>query len=353
VVACSKQAAGTALHLGGLNVTADRIARREFITLLVAAASAISSSAAEGQDKIRQVGVLMSYAEADPEAQIRVKALEQGLQKAGWKLGRNLRIDYHWAGGDRERFQRHAAELAKSDRDVVLAVSTPAVKAMLSESKTIPIVFTQVSDPIGQGIVGSLAKPGGAITGFTNYDPAMSGKWLGLLKEAAPGVTRAAVVFNPQTAPYIALYMRSIEAVAPSITVKVTTLPVHDDTELETALAAFASKPGGGLIVMTDAFTSVHRDRIVELAARLHLPAVYPYRYYAAAGGLMSYGIDQVEQFHGAATYVDRILKGARPGDLPVQAPTRFQLVINLKAAKAFGQMIPVSFLLRADELIE
>jgi putative ABC transport system substrate-binding protein len=237
--------------------------------------------------------------------------------------------------------------------EVVVAVSTPAVKALQRESMTVPIVFTQVSDPLGQGFVKSLAQPGGAVTGFSKYDQAIGGKWLELLKQVAPDVTRAAVVFNPQTAPYTALYMRSIEAAAASIAAKVETLQVHDGAGIEVALTAFARDPGGGLIVMTDAFTSVHRKPIIELAARFALPAMYPYRYYVVDGGLISYGIDQIDQIRGAAIYVDRILKGERPTDLPVQAPTRFHLVVNQKTAKALGLKISETFLLRADEVIE
>jgi putative ABC transport system substrate-binding protein len=218
---------------------------------------------------------------------------------------------------------------------------------------TVPVVFTQVSDPLGQGMVTSLAQPGGAITGFTNYDPAIGGKWLEMLKEIAPTVTRVAVVYNPRTAPYTALYMRSIEAGARSIAVKISTLQVSTYAEIKTALATFAHEPDGGLIVMTDVFTAAHRKQIIELAARFALPATYPYRYYVVDGGLMNYGIDQIDQIRGAAIYVDRILKGERPGDLPVQAPTRYRLVINLKTAKALGLKISESFLLRADELIE
>lgn len=234
-----------------------------------------------------------------------------------------------------------------------MAVSTPAVKALQRESKTRPIIFTQVSDPIGQDMVESLAKPGGAVTGFTSDDRAIGGKWLELLKQVSPTMTRAAVVFNPQTAPYTELYMRSIESAAPSHTVGTTTAEVHDAVEIERALTEFAKVPGGGLIVMTDAFTSGYRKQIIGLAARLGLPAVYPYRYYVADGGLMSYGIDQIDQIRGAALYVDRILKGERPGDLPVQAPTKFQLVVNVKTAKALGLKISETFLLRADEVVE
>ena len=303
--------------------------------------------------RMRRIGVLMQYTEGDPEGQIRAKALTEELEKLGWKASLNLRIDYRWAGGDRDRFRRHAAELVKLKDELVVAVSTPAVKALQRESKTIPIIFTQVSDPIGQDMVESLAKPGGAVTGFTNYDRAIGGKWLELLKQVSPNMTRTAVVYNPQTAPYTDLYMRSIESAAPSHTVGVTAAQVHDAAEIERALTEFARVPGGGLIVMTDAFTSVHRKQIIDLAARYGLPAVYPYRYYVADGGLMSYGIDQIDQIRGAALYVDRILKGERPGDLPVQAPTKFHLVVNVKTAKALGLKISESFLLRADEVIE
>jgi ABC-type uncharacterized transport system substrate-binding protein len=328
--------------------------RRDFIKVIGSTAAAWPIAAlAQAAERMRRIGVLMQYAENDLQGQLRAKALVQGLQKLGWQVGRNLRIDYRWAGGDRARFRLHAAELVKLRDELVVAVSTPAVKALQRVSLTAPIVFTQVSDPLGQGIVKSLAQPGGVVTGFTNYDRAMGGKWLELLKEVAPTVTRAAVVYNPQTAPYTALYMRSIEAAAPSIAVKVITLQVRDNTEINTALTAFAREPGGGLIVMTDAFTSVHRKQIIALAARLALPAMYPYRYYIVDGGLMSYGIDQIDQIRGAATYVDRILKGERPGDLPVQAPTRFRLVVNLKTAKALGLKISESFLLRADEVID
>jgi ABC-type uncharacterized transport system substrate-binding protein len=327
--------------------------RRAFIAFIGGAAAWPLAVRGQQTVRIRRIGVLMQYAEGDPEGQIRAKVLTQELEKLGWKSGLNLRVDYRWAGGDRDRFRRHAAELVKLRNELVVAVSTPAVKALQRESKTIPIIFTQVSDPIGQDIVKSLAKPGGTVTGFTNYDRAIGGKWLELLKRVSPTITRAAVVFNPQTAPYTELYMASIESAAPSHTVSVTTAQVHDAAEIERTITEFARVPGGGLIIMTDAFTSVHRRRIIDLAARFALPAVYPYRYYVADGGLMSYGTDQIDQIRGAALYVDRILKGERPGDLPVQAPTKFQLVVNVKTAKALGLKISESFLLRADEVVE
>jgi putative ABC transport system substrate-binding protein len=300
---------------------------------------------------MRRIGVLMMYAESDPEAQVRAKALEETLQMLGWRKGRNLRIDYRWVGADSGRFRLHAADLVKLGEEAIIAVSTPAVRALQREPHDIPIVFTQVSDPVGQGIVKNMARPGGNITGFTNYDPEIGGKWLELLKEAAPNLTNAAIVFNPRTAPYTELYVRAIEAVAPSIAVKVVTSPIHNDAEIEVALAKRAREEGNGLIVMTDTFTSAHRKRIIEVAARFSLPAIYPYRYYVVDGGLMSYGIDQVEQIRGAAGYVDRLLNGEKAGDLPVQTPTKFQLTINLKAARALD--VPATLLARADEVIE
>jgi putative ABC transport system substrate-binding protein len=327
--------------------------RRQFITLLSGAVGWPFVARAQHTERARRIGVLMQYSESDPEGQIRAKALEQTLRKLGWTEGKNLRVDYRWADGDDDRFRAHAAELVRLGEDAIVAVSTPAVKALQRETRTTPIVFTQVSDPVGQGIVESMARPGGIVTGFTNYDPEISGKWLELLQEAAPSVRRAAIVFNPNTAPYATLYVRAIEALPPSVAVKVTTAPVHDPAEIEVAFRRHAREQGGGLIVMTDTFISVHRKQIIDLAARFALPAIYPYRYYVADGGLMSYGIEQIKQFQGAAIYLDRILNGARPGDLPVQAPTKFQLMINLKTAKALGLTISESFLLRADELID
>jgi putative ABC transport system substrate-binding protein len=327
--------------------------RRDFISFVGGATAWPLAARGQQTARTRRIGVLMQYAEGDPEGQIRAKVLTQELEKLGWKSGLNLRIDYRWAAGDRDRFRHHAADLVKLKDELVVAVSTPAVKALQRESKTIPIIFTQVSDPIGQDIVKSLAKPGGAVTGFTNYDRTIGGKWLELLKQVSPSMRRAAVVFNPQTAAYTQLYMGSIESASSSHTVSVTAAQVHDAAEIERTLTEFARVPGGGLIVMTDVFTSVHRKQIIDLAARLALPAVYPYRYYVADGGLMSYGTDQIDQIRGAALYVDRILKGERSGDLPVQAPTKFQLVVNVKTAKALGLKISESFLLRADEVIE
>jgi putative ABC transport system substrate-binding protein len=323
--------------------------RRTFISLLGGTAAAWPL-AARAQQTQRRIGVLMMYGESDPEGEIRAKALEETLHRLGWTKGRDLRIDYRWVGADSDRFRLHAADLVKLRDEAIIAVSTPAVRALQRESHAIPIVFTQVSDPIGQGIVESMARPGGNITGFTNYDPEIGGKWLGLLKEAAPKLTSAAIVFNPRTAPYTELYVRAVETVAPSIAVKVATLPIHNETEIEVAFAKHAREKGGGLIVMTDAFNTAHRKRIIELAARFALPAIYPYRYFVVDGGLMSYGTDQVEQIRGAAGYVDRLLKGEKVGNLPVQMPTRLQLTINLKTAQALD--VPPTLLSHADEVI-
>lgn len=325
--------------------------RREFIALVgVAAAWPLATHAQQPQ---RRIGVLLQYAESDPEGEIRLKALGQELGKVGWIEGRNLHVEYRWAGGDRDRFQRYAADLVKLGVEVIVAVSTPAVNALQRETRVVPIIFTQVSDPVGQGIIQSMGRPGGNVTGFANYDPAIGGKWLELLKEAAPTVTRAAIVFNPETAPYTELYVRAMEAVAQSIRTKVISAPLHSESEIEATFAKHAQEQGGGLIVMTDAFNSVNRKQIIELSARFGLPAVYPYRYYVADGGLMAYAVEQVEQFLGTARYIDRILKGEKVGDLPVQAPDRYKLIINLKAAKTLGLTIPPLVLARADELIE
>jgi putative tryptophan/tyrosine transport system substrate-binding protein len=324
--------------------------RREFIGLLSGAAAAWPL-AARAQATQRRIGVLMMYAESDPEAQIRIKALEEALQKLGWALGANLGIDYRWAGDDTGRFKMHAADLVRLRKEAIIAVSSPAVSALQRETQSIPIVFTQVSDPVGQGIIRNMARPGGNVTGFTNYDPEIGGKWLGLLKEAAPNLSRTAIIFNPKTAPYVALYQRAIEAVAPSIAVKVTTSLVHDEAEIEAALTKHSREQGTGLILPPDVFTAFHRKLIIELAARFALPAIYPFRYWVVEGGLMSYGIDQLEQVRGAAGYVDRILKGEKAGDLPVQTPTKFQLTINVKTAGALD--VSPTLLARADEVVQ
>jgi putative ABC transport system substrate-binding protein len=325
------------------------IRRREFITFL--GSTVAWPFSAWAQQTLRRLGVLMMYDESDPESQVRARALEETLQKLGWAKDRDLHIDYRWVGADTDRFELHAADLVKLRDDAIIAVSSPAVRALQRESRTIPIVFVQVSDPVGQGIVDNIARPGGNTTGFANYDPEIGGKWLELLKEAAPTLTRAAIVFNPTTAPYTELYLRAIETVAPSAGLKVTASPIQNEAEIEPVFAKLARENGSGLIVMTDPFTAAHRKRIIELAARFGLPAIYPYRYFVVDGGLMSYGTEQVEQIRAAAGYVDRLLKGEKIGNLPVQMPTKLQLIFNVKTAEAFK--VPPTLLARADEAIE
>ena len=328
--------------------------RREFITLLGAAAATwLPSARAQHDGRMSRVAVLTPYAESDPEAQTWFKVFVQGMQALGWIDGRNMRIDVRWAGGEADRLQRLAKELVDLQPEVVLAMTTPSVNAILRETRTIPIVFTQVTDPVAQGLVGSLDRPGGSITGFTILEPEIAGKLAQVLKEIAPATARAAVIFNPDTAPYYKLYMSSIEAAAASFAMATFEAPAHNRVEIEAAISAFAREPAGGVIAMSDGFTVIHRDLIIALAARYRLPAAYPFRFFVADGGLISYGVDLRDMQQRAAIYVDRILKGAKPADLPVQLPTKFELVINLKTAKALGLTIPEAFLLRADAVIE
>ena len=268
----------------------------------------------------------------------------------GWADGRNVRIEYHWGAGTADRGMAAAAELVRSAPDVILVASNAPLAEVRRLTSTIPIVFTQISDPVGSGFIGGLARPGGNITGFQNFEPAMGGKWLGVLKEAAPNMSRAAALSASDTAANEA-FVRAAEAVAPSLGIKLAAIDVSDD--VDRAVAAFASEPDGGLLVLPNPYVAVNREAVIALAARHRLPAVYPFRFFAVAGGLMSYGIDQVDQWRRAAGYVDRILRGEKPSDLPVQAPTKFDLVINLKTAKAIGLNVPPAFPLRADEVIE
>jgi putative ABC transport system substrate-binding protein len=329
--------------------------RREFIAVLGAAMAAWPLAArAERIDRtMRRVGVLMPFAPDDPEARLRVAAFEQGLRDLGWLDGRNVRIDYRWVTDDPDRLRDEAAALVAAAPDVILANSTPVLSELRTKSTTLPIVFIQVTDPVGSGFVPNLARPGGNITGFTNFEFAISGKWLQTLKEVAPAVNRVAVVFNPQTAPFAEALLRPIEAAGRTFAVATMTAPVADAAAIEAAVTAFAHTPNGGLIVLPDVSTAQHRDLIIALAAQQRLPAIYPYRYFAVSGGLMSYGTDVADVCRRAAGYVDRILKGENPADLPVQAPTKYELVINLKAAKALGLTVPDTVLARANEVIE
>jgi putative ABC transport system substrate-binding protein len=298
--------------------------------------------------------MLIGYTENDPETQARLAAFRQGLDHLGWTEGRNVRIDYRFAPAGPDQAQRFAKELLALRPDILVGNSTPATAALLRETRTIPVVFVGVSDPLGSGFVASIARPGGTTTGFTNFEPSLIGKWLELLKQVAPGIVRAAVIFNPKTAPGEgSFFMGPFEPIARSLQVEPIAARVSDPAEIESAVTAVGREPGGSLIVMPDAFTTVHRQLIILLAARHALPAIYPYRYQAVDGGLMSYGVDTVDLLRRAAPYVDRILKGEKPADLPVQAPTKFELVVNLRTAKALGLTMPPTILALADEVIE
>ena len=327
--------------------------RREFITLLSGAATAWPLAAlAQQPGTPRRIGVLIQVAEGDPQARIEVATFLRGLQKLGWSEGHNLRIDTRWGGGDADLIRKYAAELVARAPEVVLAPGGTVVGALQQVSRTVPIVFVNVTDPVGRGYVASLAQPVGNATGFTSFEFGMGGKWLEVLKEMAPRVTRAAVLRDPVITAGMG-YLAAIHALAPSIGVQVTPVDVRQTSDIERAVAAFARTPNSGLIVTADPTAIVHREGIIALAARHRLPAVYPYRFFVISGGLISYGLDNIEQYRLAAGYVDRILKGEKPGDLPVQAPTKYELAINLKTAKALGLEVPPTLLARADEVIE
>ena len=328
--------------------------RREFITLLGGAAAAAWSLAARAQqgERARRVGVLLPAASDDVEFQARVGAFLQGLQQSGWSIGRNLRIDIRWATANADDIRRHAAELVTLAPDVILAHGASTMRPLLQVTRSVPIVFPVAGDPVAAGFVDSLARPGGNATGFMTFEYNLSGKWLELLKEIAPGVTRAAVLRDP-TVITGASQFAAIQAVAPSLRVEVNPINLRDAGEIEHAVTAFARSSNGGLIVTTGGLAQLHRDLIITLAARHKLPAVYYERFFVAGGGLLSYGADYIDQYRQAAAYVDRILKGEKPGDLPVQAPTKYETVINLKTAKALGLEIPPTLLARADEVIE
>jgi putative ABC transport system substrate-binding protein len=338
----------------GQQMRFDQLKRRSFITLLGGAAAAWPLAArAQQPEQMRRVSVLMGPAENDPEAQSEIAAFRQGLQKLGW-TGRNVRIAYRWAAGDANRMQTAARELVALQPDVILAVATPAVTALLGETRTIPIVFARVADPVASGFVHNLAKPDGNATGFSNLEPPLAGKWLQLLKDVVPSIARVTLMFNPATAPGGGSgYLRFAEAAASSMGIEVKTALVHDVAEIERAIVAVAGNANGGLINLPDVFLVTHRELTIELTARHRVPTIYQYRYFVSSGGLMSYGIDVIDQYTKAAEYIDRILKGAKPADLPVQGPTKYELVINLKTAKALGLEIPRDLLLVADEVIE
>jgi putative ABC transport system substrate-binding protein len=327
--------------------------RREIIALLGGAAAAWPLGAhAQQADRMRRIGVLMGFAENDEVWQSYLASLKQRLQDLGWIEGRNVRIYYRFAGDDTERTRVAAEELVALAPDLIFVTTNPVVSAVMRATRKIPIVFTWVSDSVGSGYVASLARPGGNVTGFHNFEPAFGGKWLEVLKEVAPNVRRAAVLHVPEIAANVAL-LHAVEAASIALGMTVTPAAARDAADVERVLTAFAREPDGGLVVTPSPLTGTRRDLITEVAARLRLPAIYPFGFYSASGGLLSYGIDQLELVQGAASYVDRVLRGANPGELPVQLPTEFRLVINLNSAKALGLTIPESFLLRADEVIE
>ena len=326
--------------------------RRKFIALIGGAAAWPLAARAQQGEPMRRIGALMSTAADDPEGQARIAAFQQGLQQFGWTIGRNVRIDSRWPVGDSERTRRYAAELVALAPDVILATGSAAAAPLLQATRTVPVVFVIVPDPVGAGFVNSLARPGGNATGFIQFEYGISGKWLELLKQIAPGVTRAAILRDPAITGGIGQF-GAIQAVAPSLGVEASPINVRAADEIERAVADFARAPNGGLIITGSALAIFHRHLIIALAAKHRLPAVYFQRTLVADGGLISYGADVLDQYRRAASYVARILKGEKPADLPVQTPTKYELVINLKTAKALSLEIPSSVLARADEVIE
>jgi putative tryptophan/tyrosine transport system substrate-binding protein len=327
--------------------------RREFITLLGGAAVALPFAAhAQQSDKMRRIGVLVGQAENDPDAKARLNGFREGLAKAGWSEGRNVSVDYRFAAGRVEHFEALAKELVALQPDIIIAQGTSVTAALQRESNKIPIVFVTVSDPIGSGFVASLPRPGGNITGVLQYEAGIVGKWMAMLKEIAPRLARAALVANPKVTAYD-YFLRAAEAAAPSLAIEIVPSPIESAGDIERVIDSVARVPNSGLLLPPDTTTITHRDLIVALAARHRLPAVYSLRVFVTAGGLMSYGTDQVEIFRLAATYADRILRGAKPAELPVQVPTKYETIVNLKTAKALGLDVPPSLIVRADEVIE
>jgi putative tryptophan/tyrosine transport system substrate-binding protein len=332
---------------------AIHIGRRAFVvTLGNVAAWPLTVRAQQGAERPRRIGWLVGLSEEDPEARRRNEIVIGALRDLGWIVDRNLHIDYRYTIGEDQHFDAQAAELIALAPDVLFVNNTPATRALQRATGTIPIVFALVLDPVASGVVRNLARPGGNVTGFTNFEVSMGGKWLGLLKELAPRTTKVALIFNPSTAPYIGM-LRSIEAAAPSYAIEIATRGVADATAMEAALAAAGREGGTAVIVFPDLFTTGNHERIVALAAQHALPAVYPYRFFTAIGGLMSYGIDTPDLLRRTAGYLDRVLRGENPRDLPVQAPSKFELVINLKTAKTLGLTVPLTLQATADEVIE
>lgn len=328
--------------------------RREFIALLGGAAVGLPRGArAQQSERIRRIGVLMAYAETDQEAKVRVATLVEELGKLGWREGANIRIETRWATDNVEKINRFAQELVASQPDLIVSSATPTTAALLKVTRALPIVFATVVDPVGSGFVVSLPHPGGNATGFTNLEGSMAGKWVELLKEIAPRVKRAALLVNRATASFAEVYIGPFNAAAAALGIEPIVVPIHEGSELESAIAAHAAAPDGGLVVMPGTFFASRSAELTALAIRHRLPSVYPFRNFAELGGLLSYGNDQADNYRRAAAYVDRILKGARAGDLPVQAPVKFELTVNLKTARVLGLDVPVGLLQRADTVIE
>jgi putative tryptophan/tyrosine transport system substrate-binding protein len=330
------------------------VTRREFITLLGGAAVAWPSMASAQQpgEQLRRISILSVFSDSDQEARSLIAVFRQKLTELGWSEGRNIRTDYCWTSGDANRMRACATELATTPPDAVLAIGTQSVAALHQRVQSAPIVFVQISSPVEGGFVASMARPGGNMTGFTNFEGTIGGKWVGLLKEVAPRLARVLVLFNPDN-PGSRELLRHVEAMAPSLGVGATSAHVRDPAAIEPAITAFAQQPNGGLVVLPDSVTVVHRDLIISLAARHGLPAIYPHRLFVTSGGLISYGTDLFELYQRAAGYVDRVLRGEKPAHLPVQAPVKFVLMVNNKSAAMLGLKIPESFLLRADEVID
>jgi putative ABC transport system substrate-binding protein len=330
------------------------VKRRDFITLLGGAAVAASNPAQAEQDRVRHIGILMGYAEDDPDTQARMTAFKEAFEQLGWKDGRNVTITYRFGVGEIGRVRDYARELVALKPDLIVCETTPTLKEVADQTSTIPIVFISVTDPLSGGFVADLARPGGNITGFTNFEATMGGKWIELLKKIAPRTTRFGVIFNPDTAPGGGVFfLKSVVASAPTLQAEVLPFPVHGDDEIEREIAGLGRGPGGGLIVMLDVFTAVHRPTIISQAMANRVPTIFPWRFGATDGGLVSYGVDVADLHRRAAAYVDRILKGTKPADLPVQQPNKFELVINLKTAKALDIEVSPTLLATADEIIE
>ena len=328
--------------------------RRDFMTLAGGAATAWSLAArAEQAQPMRRIGVLIGFAESDPDVKSWFAAFRGALAKLGWTEGSNFRIELRWAADDPDKMKTFAKELVDLRPDAILSVTTPVTDALVRETQTIPIVIATVADPISSGFVTNVGRPGGNVTGFALYEPSMGGKWLELLRRIAPGVARVALLFNPTTSVPIKFYMASIQAAASSFTVQASTAPVHAQDEIEGVIAALAGNPGAGLIVMPDLFNTINRDLIIAVAARFRVPAIYYFRSFADSGGLISYGPDFAEQYPRAADYIDRILKGEKPGDLPIQMPIKVPLIINQRTANSLGLDVPLGLLNAADEIIE